>query len=274
MNQLPEIKKVLITGAYGLIGNLVYARLAGQPDKYDIHGLSRHTQPSKRAEKTAYTPISPERLRIADLSDFEAVRSAMEGMDTIIHMAADPSGDQGWESILKNNIVAAHNLFEACRLAGVKRVIYASTNQVVFGYMDKGLYKKMFSAREGPLPQDHFRPIDHTQPARPLNDYACSKVFGEALAYRYAHEADMSCIVLRIGWVVEEDRPRPPGGQMLWCSQRDCVQLVERCVNAPDDLHFDIFFVQSDNADNLVDIQHARDVLGYTPQDRAEAYLA
>ncbi len=273
MDEPPHIKKVLITGVYGLIGNLVYSRLASQPDRYDLYGLSRRSQPSQRAEKTAYTPIPPERLRIADLSDFPAVQAAVRGMDTVIHMAADPSGDQGWESILKNNIVAAHNMFEACRLEKVKRVIYASTNQVVFGYLDKGTYKKMFSGQNGQMLPGHFQPIDHTRPARPLNDYACSKVFGEALAYRYSFEPGMSCIVLRIGWVVEEDRPRIPGGRLLWCSQRDCAQLVERCVTAPDDLHFDIFFVQSNNADNLVDIQHARDVLGYTPQDRAEEYL-
>jgi hypothetical protein len=132
----------------------------------------------------------------------------------------------------------------------------------------------MFTVQENQLNLGQFQPIDHTQPTRPLNDYACSKVFGEALAHMYSYRWGMSCIILRIGWVVEEDRPRVPSGRMLWCSQRDCVQLVEHCVIAPEDLRFDIFFAQSDNAYNLVDIQHARDVLGYIPQDRAEDYLA
>ena len=274
MSEQLGIKKVLITGAYGLIGNLVYTRLASQPDKYDTYGASRRAQPSERAEKIAYTVIPPERLKVADLSDFKAMQEAVAGMGTVIHMAADPSGKNGWESVLKNNIISAHNLFEACRLAGVKRVIYASTNQVVFGYVEKDFYKRMFSGKESQLSLEQFKPVNHTQPTRPLNDYACSKVFGEALAHMYAYEWGMSCIVLRIGWVVAEDRPRLPGGRMLWCSQRDCVQLVERCVNASEDLRFDIFFVQSDNAYNLVDIQHARDVLGYVPQDRAEDYPA
>jgi nucleoside-diphosphate-sugar epimerase len=272
MNEQLSIKKVLVTGAYGLIGNLVYARLAEQPEKYDLYGSSRRTQPSERAEKIPYTIIPPERLRIADLSDFKETQEAVAGMEVVIHMAADASGRNGWESVLKNNIMAAHNLFEACRLAGVKRVIYASTNQVVFGYVEKDSFKRMFSAREAPLDLGQIKPIDHTRPTRPLNEYACSKVFGEALAHMYSSDGSMSCIVLRIGWVVAEDRPRLPNGRMLWCSQRDCVQLVERCVNAAEDLRFDIFFVQSDNASNLVDIQHARDVLGYTPQDRAEDY--
>lgn len=117
-------------------------------------------------------------------------------------------------------------------------------------------------------------PITHTQPTRPLNFYACSKVFGEALAHMYAQAHGMSCICLRIGWVTSDDQLAHPGARMLWCSQRDIVQLVERCINAPQSLRFDVFFGQSDNLYNLVDIQHARDVLGYTPQDRAEEHMA
>ena len=68
-----------------------------------------------------------------------------------------------------------------------------------------------------------------------------------------------------------EDRPHRGGGWGgTWCSQRDIVQLVERCVNAPDDLRFGIFYGMSDNRWCWVDIQNARDVLGYAPQDRAE----
>jgi hypothetical protein len=64
-----------------------------------------------------------------------------------------------------------------------------------------------------------------------------------------------------------------PRAQTLWCSQRDIVQLVERCINAPMSLRFDTFFGQSDNRYNLVDIQHTKDILGYVPQDRAEEQL-
>jgi NAD+ dependent glucose-6-phosphate dehydrogenase len=68
------------------------------------------------------TPIPPAKLRISDLTDFEAVQRAAQGMDVVVHMAADPSGAEGWESILNNNIVGSYHLFEACRLAGVRRV--------------------------------------------------------------------------------------------------------------------------------------------------------
>ncbi len=265
--------KVLITGAHGLIGNLVYAHLAAQPETYDVYASARRAQPSHRAETMQFCPIPPDRLRLAEMSDFAAVQQAVQGMEAIVHMAADPDGRAGWESVLQNNIIGAHNLFEAARLAGVKRVIYASTNQVVFGYMSAEPYKSLLGRGFENLSPEEFPHIDHTQPARPLNDYACSKVYGEALAYMYAQTHGMSCICLRIGWVLSDDRLPHPRARSIWCSQRDIVQLVERCVSAPDSLRFDIFFGHSANEYNLVDIQHARDVLGYVPQDRAEDRL-
>ena len=54
-----------------------------------------------------------------------------------------------------------------------------------------------------------------------------------------------------------------------WCSQRDVVQLVERCVAAPEDLRLDISCGVSDNPYLWVDLEHARALLGYVPQDRA-----
>ncbi len=51
----------------------------------------------------------------------------------------------------------------------------------------------------------------------------------------------MSCLCLRIGWVVADDVPPNLVAITQWCSQRDIVQLVERCMDAPDDLRYDIF---------------------------------
>ncbi len=272
--------KVLVTGAYGLIGNLVYARLAAQPDVYNAYGMVRRVTPSDRAPTWNFCEIPPERLHLADLTDFAAVQRAVTGMDVIVHMAADPDGHAGWESVLNNNIVGAQHLFEASRLAGVKRVIYASTNQVVFGYCADESYSSLFATQVSAPTPAPIPPITHLQPTRPLNEYACSKIFGEALAHMYAYTHGLSCICLRIGWVTTDDQlpHRPtvsaiPSARSLWCSQRDVVQLVERCITAPDSLRFDVFFGQSDNLYNLVDIKHTQDVLGYAPQDRAEDRL-
>lgn len=145
---------------------------------------------------------------------------------------------------------------------------------MVFGYRLDQPYAALLAGELEAVNLDSLRPVDHTQPLRPLNEYACSKIFGEALAHVYAYTHGLSCLCLRIGWVVPDDGVPNRRALSLWCSHRDIVQLVERCVQAPDSLRYDVFFGQSDNRYNLVDIQHARDVLGYVPQDRAEDRLA
>jgi nucleoside-diphosphate-sugar epimerase len=265
--------KVLITGAYGLIGNLVYARLAGQPSTVDVYGLDRSPAPSARAAAMDIFAVPAERFRLADLGDFAAVRAAVEGMDMVVHLAADPDGQASWDSLLHNNIIGTHNIFEACRLAGVKRVIFASTIMVVLGYGREEPYESLLAGRLDEVGPGPIHRIDNTQPTRPTTDYACSKIFGEALAYMYAYTHGLSCLCVRIGWVLADDRPPNARAQTLWCSQRDIVQVIERCILAPMSLRFDIFFGQSDNRYNMVDIQHTQDVLGFQPQDRAEEHL-
>jgi NAD+ dependent glucose-6-phosphate dehydrogenase len=124
MTESSSPTKVLISGAYGLIGNLVYARLAAQPDAYDAYDLSKRVEPSARAAAIDVYDIPARRLRLADLSDLAGVRQAVEEIEVVVHLAGDPDGNASWESVLHNNIMGTHNNFEACRLAAVKRVIY------------------------------------------------------------------------------------------------------------------------------------------------------
>jgi hypothetical protein len=52
-----------------------------------------------------------------------------------------------------------------------------------------------------------------------------------------------------------------------WLSERDGVQLLERCIDAPEDLTFAIVHGLSRNTFNRMDIESTRALLGYTPQD-------
>ena len=258
--------RVLVSGAYGLIGNLVYARLAERTTCMP-YGLVRRREHSARVGAMALREVPEERLRFADLADYAAVRRAVDGMDVVVHMAAEVEGRAPWEKVLQSNIIGAYNVFEAGRDAGVKRIVYASSNQVIFGYRNDEPYRSFLAPGQGASAPGAITPMRHDQPTRPMNLYACSKVFGEALAHMYAFAHGMSCLCLRIGWVLPDDRvPVRP----LFCSRRDIVQLVERCIDAPASLRYDVFFGHSDNANNLVDIAHARDVLGYEPQDGRE----
>jgi NAD+ dependent glucose-6-phosphate dehydrogenase len=270
------VKKILITGVYGLVGNVVYRRLLAARDAerqpaYEVYGLSRRPHSSARISEERKIAVPDARLCLARLEDFEALRDAVEGMDVVVHMAADPSGEGGWESLLSSNLIGAYNVFEAARLAGVSRIVSASSIQTVFGYRDTEPYTTLFEARYDDVVPSGIPLLTHRDCPRPLNLYASSKVWGEALAHTYAYRHGMSCIVLRIGWVVEEDRPPNPWGRNQWCSQRDIAQLVQCCIDASDDLRFDIFYGVSNNDFNWVDLDHAREVVGYEPLYRAEA---
>lgn len=263
------MQKILITGANGLVGNLLFAHLAAQPELYDVFGTDLAEKPTTHLDREGFYEIPRERFTVADIADFEAMQQAVKEMDVVVHLAADANGFNGWESVLQNNIIGTHNLFESCRLAGVKRIVFASTNQVVFGYRMQEPYKTLLAGDLDKLSPDEIHPIQHTQPVRPLNDYACSKVYGEALAHMYAYTHGISCLCLRLGWVTRDDSLPVEYARALWCSHRDVVQYVEHAINAPESLRFDIFFAASNNLYNFVDISHTREVLGYTPQDGA-----
>ena len=262
-------RKVLITGAYGLVGNVVYGHLAQDPEAYDVYGTARRRHPSDRVVEDQMHEIPGKKFFLVDLADFAGMQHAVQGMGTDVHMAADPSGMSGWDSILESNLIGAYHVFEACRLAGVQRVVFASSAQVNFGQRIK------MPPQTGDKRAPVDLPVTHEQPTRPPNLYAASKVWGEAVAYVYALRHEISCICVRIGWVTTEDRPpldKFAWSSTVWCSQRDIAQLVERCICAPPDLRFDVFYGISDNRVRFADIEHAREVLGYVPQDRAEDY--
>ena len=55
----------------------------------------------------------------------------------------------------------------------------------------------------------------------------------------------------------------------LWLSHRDTAQIVDLCINAPKSHRDDIFNATSDNTWKFFDIAHAKEALGYKPEDRA-----
>jgi uronate dehydrogenase len=233
------MNRVLITGAGGEIGRAVRAGLYGHYPSLLL--LDVRPQEPARAGETLLT---------ADVTDPDATRSALQGIDCVVHLAGIPRED-AWEAILPANIVGTYNVFEAARANGVKRVIFASSNHAV-GY-------HRVSRRIG---------ID-VQP-RPDTRYGVSKVFGEAVGRLYADKHGLSVASLRIG----SYRQRPGEARQLstWISPRDMVQLIRRCIDAPA-YHYLVIYGVSANTRNRWLNPHA-DIVGYRPQDDAEAYAA
>ncbi len=245
---MTQRQRVLVTGMSGLIGGLVGRALARD---YEVRALNRR-------------PIEGVDCFQADINDLEAIRPAFEGVHAVAHMAAYLGPDV--EGQLATNIRGVYNVFEAAREAGLRRIVFASSGSTVRLYEDDEGIRALTEARWDDVPDP--RPvIDHTVPVRPLGVYGAAKVFGEALGRHYAESFGISVLCIRIGRVVEEDRPADAWHASCYVSHRDIVQMVERCVKAPESLKFDIFYAVSDNRGRYRDIEHARDVVGYVPQD-------
>jgi NAD+ dependent glucose-6-phosphate dehydrogenase len=269
-----SVKNVLITGVYGLIGGEVYLDLMAQPEQYQPYGLARRRLPSGRSSADRDLDIPDERFTLSDLSDLDTLVGAFQGIDVVVHMAADPRGDAPWESILASNIIGARNVFEAARLAGVTRVVYASSNMVAWGYLADEPYRSVAEGRYDDITPEDIIPVTHEWPPRPVGYYSASKVWGEGIGRVYTETHGLSVICLRIGWVNDEDYPHTYSwARAGWCSKRDVVQLVRRSIDAPPELRFDVFYGLSESRWNWQDIEHAKDVLGYAPQDDTESRM-
>ena len=105
-----------------------------KPDLFDVYGMDRHRERSARVHPEELASVPEDRFFQSDLSNIDELVKAFQGMDTIIHLAGDPNADATWESLRKNNIEGTYNVFEAAKQSGVRRIIYASSIHVSFGY--------------------------------------------------------------------------------------------------------------------------------------------
>jgi nucleoside-diphosphate-sugar epimerase len=234
-------RKVLITGAGGSIGN---ALRAGLRDFYDLR-LHYRTLPDEAGDE--------ERVA-ADITSLEATLPIAEGIDTIVHLAGDPSVSAPWDSVFQNNIAGTYNVLEAARIAEVRRVIFASTNHVM------GMYD-----RNGDWP------VYNSLPVRPDSLYGVSKACGEALGRHYHDAFGLSFIALRIGWFMDTPTMTNDIGRAMWLSPRDCVQVVRCAVETGE--AFGVFYAVSDNPNRRWDLTDTMLKLGYRPRDRWDHQL-
>jgi nucleoside-diphosphate-sugar epimerase len=251
-------RRVLVTGAEGTIGTAVREHLAG---RYELVSLTLTAQqfPS----------------HVVDISELEALRPALEGVDAVVHLAASPAVATPWEDVLRNNIVGTYNVFEAARQAAVERVVFASSNHAI------GMYE--LDGAPGLYDLDDERRYDHNAEVRPDSLYGVSKAYGEALGRYYAERHGLRVFCLRIGAVMAHDDPTVPMQDPLpdldddgrrnrmravWLSRRDCAELIARCLDA-DDVSWALVYGVSNNPRRFWDLAHARELLGWEPQDSA-----
>jgi len=248
-------KTVLITGAAGNLGLKLRQHLQG---RYALRLLDI----DRRGD---------DQIVQADLSQWDQQWSVhFQGVNVVVHLAGNPLAHQTWPNVIGPNIDATIHVFEAAVAAGVQRVIFASSNHVLGGYKD--------DANHGPLtPDTPPRPgarylVQGEQ--RDSTPYAAAKLFGERMGKCYAATHALSVIAIRIGWVRPGENPareipleRGPWFRLMWLSNRDYCQLIERCIEAGNLPSFVILNGMSANTGMRWDIETTRRLVGYEPQD-------
>lgn len=249
-------KKVLITGASGLIGGLLRDRLEADGG-YEVTALNRSDVEGVRTVR-------------ADISDLDAIKGAFEGQDAVVHLSAVLT-DADWADMVNVNITGTYNVLEASRLAGVTRVVNASSGATIKGVVRAdGVYKDLEAGRYDDVPET-WDMVDQTV-FHPYGLYGASKVAGEALTRHFSDVHGLSVINLRIGMVRPSGVPEDTYDFSNFLSHNDIVQALMLSLNAPDDLKFDTFLVTSNNKWGYRDYSHFTDVLGYEPVDSVEDF--
>ena len=243
------MKKILITGATGDVGKSLCDNLSGLG--YDLLTSSRN-----RPEGWSYP------FKAFDITDLEAFSESLKGVSALVHLAGQREPDAGFEDLVGPNIRGAYNAFEAALRAGVQRVVFASSVNASNGL-----------TQEQPISDEVVCPSSL---------YGASKAFGEDLARYYSKMHGLSCISLRMGWTLPFAEAKkylsdPPMDSLyarkVFLSVEDFTQLVQKVVEAPEDLKFGIFNALSDNREKLLDISKAKSVLGYEPKHDSFAIL-
>ncbi|HVY60275.1 MAG TPA: NAD-dependent epimerase/dehydratase family protein, partial [Planctomycetota bacterium] len=159
----------LVTGGAGFIGSHVVEALLARGARVRVLDDYSTGKPENLAGFRGALEVIGGRPE-GDLTDFESVKRAAEGVDAIFHLGARPSVPRSFEELGEStaaNIAGTTNVLRAAKVHGVKRIVYSSSSSVY-----------------GDAPK---LPKQETDTGRPLSPYATQKLVGEHYA-RFAKD--------------------------------------------------------------------------------------
>lgn len=174
--------RIAVTGGSGKLGRHVVRRLAA--DGHHVLNLDR-------------AGVRSPGLVVVDLRNYGQVLDVLlgvddrhSGFDAVVHLGAIPApGIIPDAATFENNMLATYNVFQAARRAGIKKVVYASSETVL------GL----------PFDVDPpYIPVDEEYPARPESTYSLVKHLEEQMAAELTRwDPDLSIVALRFSNVMD-----------------------------------------------------------------------
>jgi len=230
-------KKILVTGASGHLGGMLFNSLA----KIGYKNLIGTDLKRKNIKKN-------QKFILANLKNFKSILKITKGVHAVVHFGAIPIEDTQ-KNILHNNIIGTYNLFEAARINKVKRIIFASSNHAI------GFHRRTTKLNE-------------VSTQRPDSHYGLSKAFGEDLSRLYADKFNIKSMCIRIGSClkVPEDRRHIS----TWISYVDLAQLVDIGIKHKS-IHHEIVYGASKNTRSWWNNSRAYK-LGYKPKDSSDRF--
>lgn len=158
-------RTVLVTGAEGFIGSTLVDALVARGAH--VRALCHYKPYGAAGWLARYAGDDRVTMLAGDVRDPFLVDSAVEGVDTVFHLAAligIPYSYVAPESYVQTNVVGSHNVVAACRRYGV-RMVHTSTSET---------YGSALRV-----------PMDETHPAQPQSPYSASKIAADAMVLSY-----------------------------------------------------------------------------------------
>lgn len=176
--------KVLVTGAAGRLGSCVCHIL------YEA-GIEFLAVDKVAGEGTAYP------VEVVDLLDWQACVDLIVGVDVLAHFANLANWNSGKpEEVYNENVQMNMNLFQAAANADCKRIVFASSVQVLDGQLP------IADRVQHPIFLPYI-PLDSDMPAIPRNSYGLSKQAAENALEYFSETAGMSCVAIRYPLLVD-----------------------------------------------------------------------
>lgn len=251
-------QRVLVTGSAGRIGRAAAAAISARG--HTVVGLDIRPSPG----------LPPSQVFVASLLDQEKLTAAISGVDCVVHLGATPDDavyprpaapgdvDNFEDELVPNNVVGAYRLMEAARKAGVKKIVLASSGQVIVGHRKAGNI-----------------PVRTDVSYAPRYLYACTKIFLEQLGQVYAAHHGMKVLAVRLGWCPRHqgqvaELTASPDDQDVYLSPSDAGRFFACAADAPLDRlppFAPVYVTSKWLGRERYDLGPARDLVGYEPQE-------
>ena len=233
----PRTDRVLITGAAGAIGTAL---------RDGLRANWRHLRLTDI--RPVQGPTDNEEVIVADVADRSAVEVMMRDVRAVVHLAG-VLGNYDLETLFRVNARGLFDVFESARLAGVERIIFASSNHAF------GCY---------PITES----VSPALPPRPDSLYGVFKVLGETMLRNYYDRHGIRSVSLRIG--TYRSLPIDQRSLATWLSPADVAQLVDLSLRHSDPGCMVVNGYSNNTRRKTHDPNWT--VLGYQPRDNAEEY--